>query len=131
MILQEKPIQFPMVLIIGNNLIDNFIHSKVIELTHLAEDIVVKETIESAIDFLTLLANKVGKLPEHIFVDVSWIPDESKIFFDWFTKLPSSIRNKSKIIVLSLYANEKAKIVNYVFIEKPLTVEKLKAIKWV
>lgn len=126
---QKHPFKYTLTLVIGSDEIDNFIHAKVISMSAIAQHIVVKKSIRSAVHFLRL-GNHIGKLPELIFIDVSSFPEKGKVFFEWFNQLPAITRNKSKIIVLSLDADENARILNYIFIKKPLTVEKLYAVNW-
>lgn len=123
------------VMLVDDNETDNFINKRIIELAGFAEDIIVKNSGKSALEFLNSEKDNPDKLPDIIFLDINMPVVDGFVFLYEFEGFPESVKNKSRIIILSSSDNKKDidRIVDndYVvrFITKPLTEEALGALE--
>jgi CheY-like chemotaxis protein len=120
-----------MVMLVDDNETDNFIHQRVIELTGFTENIIIKDTGKTALDYLHLHKDKLEKLPDIIFLDLNMPVLDGFGFLSEFQKFSEEIKNKCKIVVLTSSNNkndfdhvEKYKFVKN-YLTKPLTEEYL------
>ena len=124
-----------LVLLVDDNDTDNFISKRIIEITNFSENVIVKNTGKSALDYLEEHENNPEGLPDLIFLDINMPIVDGFVFLYEFEKFSESIRNKCRVIILSSSDNKRDidKIVNndYVikFITKPLTESTLAEIK--
>jgi CheY-like chemotaxis protein len=124
-----------LVMLVDDNDTDNFISKRIIEITNFAEEVIVKSSGKSALDYLNDNADDVSNLPEIIFLDINMPIVDGFVFLYEFEKFSSSVKDNSKVIILSSSDNKRDidKIVNndYVikFITKPLTEKSLEEIK--
>lgn len=119
------------ILLVDDNDTDNFINSRIIELTNFANEIVIKNSGKKALEFLQERYDAKGSLPELILLDINMPIVDGFVFLYEFESFPEDLKQKSKIAILSSSDNESdiERIVNneYVikFITKPLTEESL------
>ncbi|TAF66642.1 MAG: response regulator [Cytophagales bacterium] len=125
-------------MLIDDNEIDNLINQRIIESSGICNIIFTHTGGKSAIEFLKnaeKIAQKMGKencLPEIVFLDIDMPLMDGFQFLDEFEKLPTTILEYSKIVMLTSSINSKdikrSKKYDYVkeFINKPLTKESLK-----
>ena len=119
------------VLLIDDDDIDNIIHKMVINEVNFAENIITCKTSEDAIIYLQQAKRGEKKIPDLILLDIIMPVEDGFVFLDEYEKLPDSIKNNIKIIVITHSIDDRDKIKSqnnkYVthFIDKPLTVEKL------
>lgn len=118
-------------MLIDDNEIDNFINQKMLEGCNFAERVYVHTNGKSALEFLRNI-ERMGKkelslFPDVIFLDLNMPVMDGYQFADEFEKLPDTLKNRTKIVILTTSLNpsdaEKAKkyplIVKY--LNKPLT----------
>ena len=123
-----------LVMLVDDNDTDNFISKRIIEITNFAEEVIVKSSGKSALDYLNDNAGEVGNLPEIIFLDINMPIVDGFVFLYEFEKFAVNIKDNCKVIILSSSDNKRDidKIVNndYVikFITKPLTEKSLEEI---
>jgi CheY-like chemotaxis protein len=126
-----------LVMLVDDNDTDNFISKRIIEITNFANEVIVKSSGKSALDYLSENKNNIDALPEIIFLDINMPIVDGFVFLYEFETFNDTIKDKCKVIILSSSDNKRDidKIVNndYVikFITKPLTETALQEIKLV
>ena len=131
---EDKTYKFDRVLLIDDNDIDNFINERMITTNHFSNRVIVKNSGESALQYLKENADNASNLPELIFLDLNMPIMDGFSFLSEFEKLPESVKQNSKIIVLSSSispedinrASTNPLVVKYV--NKPLNEKYLSAI---
>lgn len=119
-------------MLIDDNELDNFINKKLIENEQFAGEVTVHQSAQAALDELKSISP--ANLPDLIFLDIMMPHMDGFGFLAEFDKLDESIRNKSRIIMLS--TSESFKDLNkanqskyvYKFLNKPLTKAVMDAI---
>jgi response regulator of citrate/malate metabolism len=118
------------VMLIDDSKIDNFINSKVLELSEKADMIQVYDSPVLALEYL----NKTDIFPNIIFVDI-YMPEMSGFdFLDEFCKLPTNTKKEIRVMLLSsAYDNleiEKLRKYSWLsgYVVKPLTYETLNSL---
>ncbi len=120
-----------LVMLVDDNDTDNFISKRIIELTKFAENIVIRNSGKSALEYLDEEKDHDANLPNLIFLDINMPIVDGFVFLYEFGKFPEHIKKKSKVIILSSSDNKRDidRIVNndYVitFLTKPLTADAL------
>jgi CheY-like chemotaxis protein len=123
------------VMLVDDNDTDNFIHKRVIELTGFAQNIIVKSSGKSALEYLETNKGNVNNLPDVIFLDINMPIVDGFVFLYEYENFPDSLRDKCKVVILSSSDNKRDidRIVDneYVinFITKPLSEEALDDLK--
>ena len=124
-----------LVMLVDDNDTDNFISKRIVEITHFARRVEVKNSGKSALDYLAANQNNPENLPTIIFLDINMPVVDGFVFLYEFEKLKEVVRTKCRVIILSSSDNKRDidRIVNnnYVikFITKPLTEAALTDIK--
>ncbi|NNF02001.1 MAG: response regulator [Bacteroidia bacterium] len=122
------------VLLVDDNEIDNFINERMITSSNFSSKVTVKDSADSALAYLIEHKDDLENLPEVIFLDLNMPVKDGFAFLDEFDKLDASIKENTKIVVLSSSISpddiNKASINPYVFkyINKPLSEKYLNAI---
>lgn len=117
------------VLVVDDNEADQLIARKIIQLTGFAKDVAVKNSKQSALDFLSDADNSSRDLPDIIFLDINRPGIDGISFLHEFENLPDRIKENCKIIILSSTNNrqETSSSFNSTYVQqvliKPLTVE--------
>lgn len=121
-------------LLIDDNFIDNMINQKILNNSDFAENIIVKQSCESAINYLQELVGANQSLPEVIFLDIRMPIKTGFDFLVEFQDIQSPDKEKVKIVMLSssLDPSDHKKVIEFNnvtdFLGKPLTSELLKDI---
>lgn len=121
-------------LLIDDNFIDNMINQKILINSDFAENTIVKQSCESAINYLQELVATNESLPEVIFLDIRMPIKTGFDFLVEFQDIQSPDKEKVKIVMLSssLDPNDHKKVIEFNnvtdFLGKPLTSELLKDI---
>ena len=123
------------VMLVDDNDTDNFISKRIIEITNFSEEVIVKNSGKSALDYLEENRDDPSNLPEIIFLDINMPIVDWFVFLYEYEKFNNEIKDKCRVIILSSSDNKRDidKIVNndYVikFVTKPLTEKTLEEIK--
>lgn len=126
--------KFRNVLLVDDNEIDNFINERIILSSKFSENVVVKNSADSALNYLREISGKDEKLPQFIFLDLNMPVKDGFGFLEDFEKLDEKIKSTAKVIVLSSSISpddiNKASTNPFVFkyINKPLSDKYLEAI---
>ena len=108
---------------------------RIIEITNFSEEVIVKNSGKSALDYLEDNKDDPANLPEIIFLDINMPIVDGFVFLYEYEKFNNEIKDKCRVIILSSSDNKRDidKIVNndYVikFVTKPLTEKTLEEIK--
>ena len=92
---------YKLIMLIDEDEIDNIINQKIIESNNFAENIIVYQAGQDALDYLASNADNAEKLPDIIFLDINMPIMDGFQFLENFEKLQDPIHNKCKIIMLS------------------------------
>jgi CheY-like chemotaxis protein len=128
-----KTPRYRKVLLIDDNEIDNFINERMITSSHFAQEVVVKNSADAALEFLKTVTDDAG-CPEIIFLDLNMPVKDGFGFLADYEAMPEIVRNKCKIVVLSSSISpediNKASTNTHVFkyVNKPLSEKYLEAI---
>jgi CheY-like chemotaxis protein len=124
-----------MVMLVDDNDTDNFISKRIIEITNFSDEVIVKNSGKSALDYLEQYKETPENLPEIIFLDINMPIVDGFVFLYEYEKFSNQIKDRCRVIILSSSDNKRDidKIVNndYVikFVTKPLTEKTLEEIK--
>ncbi len=116
-----------LVMLIDDNETDNFISKRIIEIAEFAGEVVIKNSGQSALNYIEQYKSEPEKLPELIFLDINMPIVDGFVFLYEFENFPPEVKDKCKIVILSSSDNKRDidKIVNndhvIKFITKPLT----------
>ena len=89
-------------LLIDDSDIDNMVNKRVVQKAGLSSDITVKNSAQSAIEYLKEIAeNDTERIPGVIFLDIRMPQIDGFGFLELFEELPEAIHNKSEIVMLS------------------------------
>src|SRR5690554_3086285 len=94
-------VPFSTIMLVDDNETDNFIHKRVIELSGFANEIIIKNSGKSALEYLQTHARSIEKLPDIIFLDINMPIVDGFVFLFEFENFSEAIKAKSKIVILS------------------------------
>ena len=115
------------VMLIDDSKVDNFVNSKVLELSKKADHVQVFDDASIALEFL----KSTEDIPNYIFLDIYMPYMDGFDFLEEYEKLPSLVKENARVILLSSAFEtleiEKLKKYNWVhgYLLKPLTHESL------
>ena len=127
--------RYPVVMLVDDNELDNFINKKLLENEMFAETVIVHQSAQTALAELKKLENTPDRLPKIIFLDIMMPHMDGFGFLEEINKLSDGLKKHSKIIMLS--TSESFKDLNranqskyvYKFLNKPLNKLVLDAIQ--
>ncbi|RMG55353.1 MAG: response regulator [Bacteroidetes bacterium] len=121
-------------MLVDDNEIDNIINEKIIESSSFAENILVFQTGQEALDYLREHQEDASNLPEIVFLDINMPIMDGFQFLEEFESFSEEVLKKCKIIMLSSSISPKdidrAASSRYVkkYLNKPLNARYLQAI---
>ena len=127
--------RYPVVMLVDDNELDNFINKKLLENEKFADTVLVHQSAQSALEEIKKLESTPEKLPQIIFLDIMMPHMDGFGFLEEINKLSDRIKKQSKIIMLSTTESfkdlNKANQSKYVFkfLNKPLNKLVLDAIQ--
>jgi CheY-like chemotaxis protein len=116
-----------LVMLVDDNDTDNFISRRIIEITNFSDNVVIRNSGKSALEYLQENKSERSKIPDLIFLDINMPIVDGFVFLYEFEKFEHQIKDKCKVVILSSSDNKRDidKIVNndhvIKFITKPLT----------
>ena len=133
---EDNTYKFDRVLLIDDNDIDNFINERMITTNFFSNRVIVKNSGESALNYLKENAGEDANLPQIIFLDLNMPIMDGFAFLTEYEKLPDAVKKNCKVIVLSSSispedinrASTNPLVVKYV--NKPLNEKYLAAINF-
>ena len=130
---QEK--KYKRVMVVDDTYVDRFIAEKNIIKYNYAEEVLLMDSAQAALDCLASLVNTPELIPEVIFLDIRMPEIDGFGFLEEYEKLSTLIKNKCVIMMLStsLYPGDHEKVKNngHVkgFVNKPLRKEVISSLK--
>jgi len=125
--------RYPLVMLVDDNELDNFINKKLVEADSFASATTIHTSAQSALDYLKSQSAETD-IPDLIFLDIMMPEMDGFGFLDAFDKLPDAVKSKSRIVMLSTSDSFKdlnrANQNKYVkrFLNKPLNAQVLSAL---
>lgn len=122
------------VMLVDDNEIDNIINEKIIEANSFAENILVFQTGQEALEYLKSHQDREEELPEIVFLDINMPIMDGFQFLEDFENFSEKVLDKCKIIMLSSSISPKdidrAASSRFVkkYLNKPLNARYLEAI---
>ncbi len=129
--------QIELVMLVDDNDTDNFISRRIIEITRFADNVIIKNSGKSALEYLEQNKTNNEQIPDIIFLDINMPIVDGFVFLYEFEKFEDQLKDKCKVVILSSSDNKRDidKIVNndhvIKFITKPLTEFALDEVKHV
>ena len=126
---------FQRALIIDDSEIDVLVNRRLMQLTNFVSDVMISGTGEEALRILREECTKPDYAPDWIFLDMHLPMMSGYDFIEEFKTLPDFIKDKTKIIILSVFQKQEQlqKVFENNFIagqlEKPLVQQSLKDLK--
>jgi CheY-like chemotaxis protein len=121
----------PCIMLIDDNPDDNFFHERVIHKNHLAEKVIVKDSAEDALDYLSREKVTGEPQPDLIFLDINMPRMNGWEFLREYNKLEKNKQGKLIVVILTTSENPDdvrratEKDIATEFRNKPLTKEML------
>lgn len=122
-------------MLVDDNDTDNFISKRIIEITKFSDNVIVKNSGKSALDYLFENEESPDSIPDIIFLDINMPIVDGFVFLYEYEKFNNSIKDKCRVIILSSSDNKRDidKIINndfvIKFVTKPLTEKTLEEIR--
>ena len=126
--------KYKCVMLVDDNEIDNIINHKIMESYRFSEKILVFQTGQDGLEYLSQNKDRIDDLPEIIFLDINMPIMDGFQFLEEFDKFNDNVLTKCRIIMLSSSISPKdidrAASNKYVkkYLNKPLNARYLEAI---
>src|SRR5687767_9557728 len=89
------------VMLVDDNSTDNFIHERILKATGFSDDIIIKNSGKSGLEYLEKNKDNTAALPDIIFLDINMpIVDGFSFLFE-FENFPQLVKDHCKIVILS------------------------------
>ncbi len=130
--MNTQKFSFNQVLLIDDSEIDVLVNRRLIEITFFSKSVMVAGSAEEGLHYLIEECRNAEEAPDWIFLDMHLPGKSGYDFIEEFTSLPEFIREKSRIIILSVFQKpeqlQKALEFPFVFgqLDKPLTQQALR-----
>jgi len=127
---QNQTPHYKKVMVIDDTQVDRYIAERNIKKHLFAEQVICKESAQSALDYLLLFCDNPEELPQLIFLDIRMPDMDGFDFLAKYENLPEQVKKNCIIMMLSSSLSpddlEKAKNNKYIsrFLNKPLDKEK-------
>jgi CheY-like chemotaxis protein len=126
--------RYPLIMLVDDNELDNFINKKLIETESFASEVIVHSSAVSALEDLKKRTSQKDPLPRIIFLDIMMPGMDGFGFLEEFGRLSEDVRKHCKVVMLS--TTESFKDLNranqnpyvYKFLNKPMNKAVLDAI---
>ena len=128
--------RFSKVLLVDDNEIDNFINERILNSSFFAENVIVRNSADSAIAFLKENSANAEALPKFVFLDLNMPVKDGFAFLEEFNGLSNEVKKNCRVIVLSSSISpddiNRASTNPYVhkYLNKPLSEKYLEAISF-
>jgi CRISPR-associated protein Cas8b1/Cst1 subtype I-B len=93
--------KFDLALLVDDNDIDNFINERMITTSGFAKNVVVKNSAQGALEYLSSILSKGEALPKVIFLDLNMPVMDGFAFLEQYENFNDELKAHCKIIVLS------------------------------
>ncbi len=98
--------QSPKVLLIDDNETDNLITKRIIELSNLSKDIVIKNSGSAGLKYLNENESNSNALPDLIFLDINMPVIDGFMFLFEYEKMAPRLAKAARIVILSSSDNQ-------------------------
>jgi len=98
--------QSPKVLLIDDNETDNLITKRIIELSNLSKDIVIKNSGSAGLKYLNENESNSHALPDLIFLDINMPVIDGFMFLFEYEKMAPRLARAARIVILSSSDNQ-------------------------
>ncbi len=133
--MSEKKYAVKKVLLVDDNDTDNFINRRIIELTKFAQEVEVRNSGKSALEYFESKFDDLDSLPDLVLLDINMPIVDGFVFMYELESFPQELKDRVKIAVLTSSDNKRdmdQMLANehiIKFITKPLTSEELDKIR--
>lgn len=100
-LLKDMGKPYKRIMLVDEDEIDNLINQKIIESNSFAEEILVFQTGQDALDYLAEHKDNKDALPELIFLDINMPIMDGFQFLEKYDAFPEDLKEHCKIIMLS------------------------------
>lgn len=127
--------RYQTVMIIDDNPIDRYVAERTIKKFGFSEQVICMESALDALDYLREAATDLSKIPQLIFLDINMPEMNGFEFLNEYNSLSDEIKKHSIIMMLTTSLNDIDRTLAennryvYLFLNKPLTREKLEEIR--
>jgi CheY-like chemotaxis protein len=119
------------VLVVDDSEADQLIARKLMQITGFAQDVCIKNSRESALDFLNEARTHPSEFPDLIFLDINRPAIDGFSILNAYEAVPADVRSKCQLVILcsthnrhnieSVYNNGSVRAV----LPKPLTIDSI------
>ena len=126
--------QLNCIMLVDDNKIDNFFHTRVIKKVNAAKNVIAKESAMEALEYLKTKGTNGGEHPDIIFLDINMPGMNGWEFIEEYEKLDIGLQSKMLVIMLTTSENPddvqtaKGRELIADFKSKPLTKDMLEEI---
>lgn len=89
--------RYPVIMLIDDNELDNFINKKLLENEHFASTILIHQSAINALEDLKKKSATPAELPHVIFLDIMMPGMDGFGFLEEFGKLPDAVKSNQKL----------------------------------